>query len=67
MSEIEGYKEHYEQKRKFITFRSDDSMIDRLKEISRKTGISYSELVREAVRRLISDIDETGSVNLKML
>jgi len=44
----------------------DDSMIERLREIRRKTGISTSEVIREAVRRLLQEVDETGSIHLKL-
>lgn len=63
---IEGYKVAYEKKKKILYSRMDDSMIDRLKEIRRKTGISTSEVIREAVRRLLQEVDETGSINLKI-
>jgi len=66
METIEGYKVAYEKKRKILYSRMDDSMIDRLKEIRRKTGISTSEVIREAVRRLLQEVDETGSIHLKV-
>lgn len=66
METIEGYKVAYEKKKKILYSRMDDSMIDRLREIRRKTGISTSEVIREAVRRLLQEVDETGSINLKI-
>lgn len=66
MEEILGYKEQKELKEKIQYCRMDDSMISRLKEIRRKTGISTSEIIRESVRRLLSEIDETGGFTLKM-
>lgn len=63
---IEGYKLAYEPKKKILYSRMDDSMIDRLREIRKKTGISVSEIIREAVRRLLLEIKETGSFNLKI-
>ena len=63
---IEGYKLSYEPKKKILYSRMDDSMIDRLRDIRKKTGISVSEIIRESVRRLIHEIDETGSIQLKM-
>jgi len=66
METIEGYKVAYEKKKKILYSRMDDSMIDRLKEIRIKTGISTSEVIREAVRRLLQEVDETGSINLKI-
>jgi Arc/MetJ-type ribon-helix-helix transcriptional regulator len=41
-------------------------MIQRLRDIRKKTGISVSEIIREAVRRLLQEVDETGSINLKI-
>ena len=66
MNEIEGYKVRYEKKEKILYSRMDESMISSLKAISRKTGISVSEIIREGVRRLLHDIDSTGSLNLKI-
>jgi predicted DNA-binding protein len=66
MEEIIGYKEAKELKEQTLYCRMDDSMILRVKEIRRKTGISTSEIIREAVRRLLNEIDTTGSFTLKM-
>jgi predicted DNA-binding protein len=66
MEEILGYKEQKELKVKIQYCRMDDSMISRLKEIRRKTGISTSEIIRESVRRLLLEIEETGGFTLKM-
>jgi len=66
MNEIDGYKVRYEKKEKILYSRMDESMISSLKTISRKTGISVSEIIREGVRRLLQDIDRTGSLNLKI-
>jgi len=67
MSEsIEGYKLSYERKEKILYSRMDDSMIKRLREIRRKTGISVSEIIRESVRRMLQEVDTTGSINLKI-
>jgi len=44
----------------------DDSMIARLREIRKKTGISVSEIIRESVRRLLQEVENTGSINLKL-
>jgi hypothetical protein len=41
-------------------------MIQKLKQIRRETGVSISEIVREAVRRLLVDVGENGSINLKL-
>lgn len=66
MDTVQGYKEFREQKKQILYCRMDDSMIDKLREIRKKTGISTSEVIREAVRRLLHDIDETGSINLRI-
>lgn len=66
MDTVMGYKEFKERKDDIIYSRMDMSMIARLREIRRKTGISVSEIVRESVRRLLTEIDETGSINLKI-
>ena len=66
MERVMGYKEQKEKKEAIQYCRMDDSMIARLKEIRRKTGISTSELIRESVRRLLAEIDTTGSFSLKL-
>ncbi|MFW5983081.1 MAG: ribbon-helix-helix domain-containing protein [bacterium] len=62
----DGYKKNYEPKKKILYSRMDDTMIDRLKEIRTNTGISTSEIIREAIRRLLKEIDETGEISLKI-
>lgn len=66
METVKGYKLHRESKKEILYSRMDDSMIERLRMIREKTGISVSEIIREAVRRLLHEIDETGSINLKI-
>ena len=67
MDTIEGYKIRDEMKKKQALYsRMDDKMISRLRGIRKKTGISVSEVIRESVRRLLQEIDETGSINLKI-
>ncbi|MBN2634757.1 MAG: ribbon-helix-helix domain-containing protein [Prolixibacteraceae bacterium] len=63
---VEGYKVRYEKKKQIMYARMDDSMISNLREISKKTGISTSELIRESVRRMLQEVDETGSIQLKL-
>jgi hypothetical protein len=46
--------------------RMDDAMISKLRIIRQQTGISMSETIREAVRRLLHEIEKTGSINLKI-
>ncbi len=66
MDFINGYKEFREPKKKILYSRMDDSMIIKLREIRQKTGISVSEIIREAVRRLIQEIENSGSINLQI-
>jgi hypothetical protein len=66
MDTVIGYKEFKEKKVDIIYSRMDSTMIARLREIRRKTGISVSEIIREAVRRLLQEIEQTGSINLKI-
>jgi hypothetical protein len=61
-----GYKTKFEIKKQHLFCRMDDSMIDKLRDIRKKTGISVSEVIREAVRRLLLEIEATGSINLKI-
>lgn len=66
MKNVKGYKANFEIKKKHLFCRMDDTMIDKLIDIKRKSGISISEIIRESVRRLLQEIDEDGSINLKM-
>ncbi len=66
MDVVKGYKAKFEIKEKNLFCRMDSSMIERLKEIRRASGISCSETVREAVRRLFNEIDQSGNITLKI-
>ncbi len=66
MELVKGYKAKFEIKEKNLYCRMDSSMIERLKEIRRASGISCSETVREAVRRLFNEIDQSGNITLKI-
>lgn len=66
MDLVKGYKAKFEIKEKNLYCRMDSSMIERLKEIRRASGISCSETVREAVRRLFNEIDQSGNITLKI-
>jgi hypothetical protein len=66
MSTVLGYKEFREKKVKNLYCRMDDSMMEKLLDIRKKTGISISEVIREAVRRLLIEVETTGSINLKI-
>jgi predicted DNA binding CopG/RHH family protein len=47
------YKNHFEKKMERIDIRLDSTMVERLKIIRAKTGISVSELLREALRHTL--------------
>jgi len=66
MDTVNGYKEFTEKKKQILYSRMDDTMIKRLRDIRKKTGISVSEIIREAVRRLLREIEETGGINLRI-
>ena len=66
MDTVNGYKEKFERKKDILYSRMDDSMIKKLREIRKKTGISVSELIREAVRRLLLDIEKSGGMTLRI-
>jgi len=66
MEAITGYKSNYEKKNQRLDIRLDESMIQRLKEIRKSTGISVSELCREAVRRLIQESQEAGEFKIRI-
>ena len=66
MESVKGYKSNFEIKKQNLYCRMDNTMIQNLRDIRRKTGISCSEVIREAVRRLLKEIEETGSINLKI-
>ena len=66
MNTVQGYKEFREQKKQILYCRMDNTMIDKLHEIRKVSGISTSELIREGVRRLLRDVEEEGSITLKL-
>ena len=66
METIEGYKNDYEKKNSIMHVRMDNSMIKQLTGISRKTGISVSEIIRESVRRVLIEVELSGGINLKL-
>ena len=66
MENVHDYKEFREKKGKILYCRMDDSMITRLRLIRQQTDISLSEILREAIRRLLIEIDTTGSINIKI-
>lgn len=54
------------RKGKTLYIRVDRNMLSKLQDIKEKTGISVSEIIREAVRRLLQEIESTGGINLKI-
>lgn len=66
METTTSYKNRFEKKNQRLDIRLDESMIQRLKEIRKETGISVSELCREAVRRLIKDVSDSDGINLNI-
>ena len=66
MDTVNGYKEFNEKKKQILYSRMDESIIKRLRDIRKKTGISVSEIIRESVRRLLREIEETGGINLRI-
>lgn len=63
---VDGNKEFRNRKEKILYSRMDEKMITRLQEIRKRTGISVSEIIREACRRLLADVDSAGSINLRL-
>jgi len=61
-----GYKTNYEKKNQRMDIRIDISMIKKLRSITRATGVSQSEVIREAIRRLFNDFDNDGGFSLKL-
>lgn len=60
----EGYKNRHEIKMQRLEFRLDTSMYKQLIEIRKRHGISVSELIRESIRRLITDAKEKSDIKL---
>lgn len=59
-----GYKIREEKKKDITYCRMDKTMIKQLQKIKERTGISKSELVREAVRRLIAEALEQDDIRI---
>ena len=66
METIKGYDIPRETKKDIIYVRMSKSMISDLKDIRKKTDISVSEIIRESVRRLLNEVRETGSMNVRV-
>ena len=61
-----GYKIRDEKKNDIAYVRMDKSMLKQLQHIKEQTGISKSELVREAVRRLIHKTNTDNEVRISI-
>ena len=66
METTSGYKTRFEKKNQRLDLRLDTSMIQKLKQIRRETGISVAELIRESVRRLLQETEIDGNINLRL-
>lgn len=66
MEKIKGYDIPRETKKDIIYVRMDKKMIKELQDIRKITGLPISEIVRESVKRLLQETNETGSLNIKV-
>ena len=66
METIKGYEIRNETMKDILYVRMKKSMINQLKNIRNKTGIPVSEIIRESVKQTLHEIDETGSLNIKI-
>lgn len=61
-----GYKARYEKKTDLVYSRMDEAMVNQLRLISNQTGISVSEIIRDAVRRLFSEVNKSGTYSIQI-
>ena len=66
MNTIKGHELVKETKKDIIYVRMTKPMIQELKNIRTQTGIPISEVVRESVKRLLQEVNEMGSLNIKV-
>ena len=66
METIKGYEIQKETMQDIIYVRMKKPMINQLKNVRSKTGIPVSEIIRESVKQTLLEIDETGSLNIKI-
>ena len=66
METIKGHEIPIETKRDIVYVRMSKTMINKLRTIRRKTGIPVSEVIRESVQRLLKEVDELGSFNVRI-
>ena len=66
METIQGFDITRETKKDIIYVRMTKTMINKLRTIRKKTGLPISEIVRESVRKTLTEVDEIGSLNIKI-
>jgi len=66
METIKGHEIPRETKKDIIYVRMSKTMISKLRTIRNKTGIPVSEVIRESVQRLLKEVDELGSFNVRI-
>jgi metal-responsive CopG/Arc/MetJ family transcriptional regulator len=66
METIKGYDIPRETKKDIIYVRMHKTMIKELRDIRSKTGIPISEIIREAVRQTLIEINSSGSLSFKI-
>ena len=66
METIKGFDIPKQTKKDIIYVRMSKSMINQLKNIRSKTGIPVSEIIRESVRKTLIEVEELGSLNIKV-
>jgi len=66
MEIIEGYEIPRQKLKETFKVRMSNTMISELRNIRKITGIPVSEIIRESVRKTLIEVDETGSLNIKV-
>ena len=66
METIKGFEITRETKKDIVYVRMTKTMINKLRTIRKKTGLPISEIVRESVRQTLTEVDEIGSLNIKI-
>lgn len=66
METIKGHDIAKETKKDIIYVRMTDKMISELRHIRKTTGLPISEIIRESVKRLLKEVNEVGSLNIKV-
>jgi hypothetical protein len=66
METIKGNEIKCQTMKDIVYVRMHDDMIKGLRKIKKITGIPVSEIIRESVKRLLNEVDEVGSLNIKV-